>query len=56
MVTLETVAILKHSNLIFIAIMSMVAILKMINPKCTSTHPKDHSCEVSMISDHKKSP
>jgi hypothetical protein len=30
---------------------------KSINhPKCTSTHPKDHSCEVSMQSDHKKSP
>ena len=28
--------------------MTMTAIVKMSNPKCTSTHHKDHSCEVSL--------
>ena len=31
--------------------MSTVAILKISNPKCTTTHAKDHSCEVSLLSD-----
>ena len=33
--------------------MATVAILKMSNPECTSTHPKDNYCEVSLQSDHK---
>ena len=31
--------------------MAMVAILKMSYPKCTTTHPNDHSCEISLQSD-----
>ena len=30
----------------FMLTMATVAILQMENPKCTSTHPMDHSCEV----------
>jgi hypothetical protein len=34
----------------FMVTMSTVAILKITNHKCTYTHPKDHSCEVSLQS------
>ena len=34
-------------------IVEMVAILKISNPKCTTTHPKHHVCEVSLQSDQK---
>jgi hypothetical protein len=27
-----------------------------VKPKCTSTHPKELSCEVSLLLDHKKIP
>jgi hypothetical protein len=30
--------------------MATTAILNMSNPKCTSTHPKNYSCEVSLQS------
>jgi hypothetical protein len=33
--------------------MATVTILKRSNPKCTSTHPKDNSCEVSLQSNQK---
>ena len=32
-------------------IVEMMAILKISNPKCTTTHPKHNSCEVSLQSD-----
>ena len=34
--------------------MGRVAVLKIFNPEWTSTHPKDHSCEVSLQWDQKK--
>ena len=34
--------------------MSMVAILKISNPKCTTTHAKDHFFEVALLSDQTK--
>jgi hypothetical protein len=34
--------------------MSTVVIVKISNPKCTTTHAKDHSCEVSLLSDQTK--
>ena len=33
--------------------MAMVSILKISNPKCTTTHPKDNSFEISLQSDLK---
>jgi hypothetical protein len=33
--------------------MVMEAILKISNPKSTSAHPRDHSCEASLQSDQK---
>jgi hypothetical protein len=38
----------------FMVTMSAVAILKISNPKCTTTHAKDHSCEISLLSDQTK--
>ena len=35
-------------------IMSTVAILKISNPKCTTTHANDYSCEVTLLSDQTK--
>ena len=37
----------------FMITMATVDIFKITNPKCTSTHPKDHSCEISLQSDQK---
>jgi hypothetical protein len=41
---------IKKKYLTFMVTMTMTAIVKMSNPKCTSTHHKDHSCEVSLQS------
>ena len=35
----------------FMVTMSTMAILKIANHECTTTHAKDHSCEVSLQSD-----
>jgi hypothetical protein len=45
---------IKNNILPFIVTMSMVAILKISNPKWTTTHAKDHFCEVALLSDQTK--
>ena len=45
---------IKNNILPFMVTVSTVAILKISNPKCTTTHAKDYSCEVSLLSDQTK--